>query len=492
MLPRKSLVLFFTALYIILYIIMMSVPAHADGAVYSWQDADGVTTFTDDPSLAPSDAKVKVFQSSMRSTASAETPAPSTPSQPSQIATEGEFAVQLVEELGLSEDPTAGEAADILTEIRIVPRLGQWELDQPMTEELTSRLRMLAVAAAESGRLLLSSEEVLLAFDTTAALLGLTIPVTPLEEASETVSEAPYPLAEAPPLVYVTTPPPAVYYPYYTWFPVTGGFWWNGVFCPGFFVLNTDFYFAKHHGRSFKGHRNWDSDHIGRRFQNRLAGRQSGRESGFLNNGRVPRSPTDARRSSVSNRFPARSRDGMGFSARSRTSPQSRHFSQRSSAGSMRGSITGQRSRSVSRPLAGSRPVYGTRSISRPMTGSMTGSVTGSMTRLGSGSTIRSGIRNIPVNGTVRRQPSSYRMSMGRGSRQSFSGGYFNRTAPSRSFSGPSRQTFSGGYRSAPSRSFSGRSGGFSAPSGQGFRMGNAGMNRGGSGFAARGSFRGR
>src|SRR5262249_40436300 len=137
MFTRASFVVFLSVLFLKM---ALSAAAYSETSVYSWQDEDGVTTFTDDLSRVPSGAKVKVLQTSERPrTGSTKTTPGELPRQPVRIATEGEFAVQLVEELGLSEDPTEEEAADILTDIRIVPRLGQWELNQPMTEELTSR-----------------------------------------------------------------------------------------------------------------------------------------------------------------------------------------------------------------------------------------------------------------------------------------------------------------------------------------------------------------
>jgi hypothetical protein len=112
---------------------------------------DGVITFTDDLSNAPSNARIKVISAETRpqpvSTGSTEPASAPVPKPPSRVATEGEFVVVLVEELGLSDNPTEEEAAGILTDILITPRLGQWKLDRPMTEDLTVRLRTLAVAA---------------------------------------------------------------------------------------------------------------------------------------------------------------------------------------------------------------------------------------------------------------------------------------------------------------------------------------------------------
>jgi len=104
------------------------------------------------------------------------------PEEPRGPVTQREFAIRLVQELGLEDDPDAGEAADLLNEARITPRLGQWELDEPMTAELALRLRQLTVAAAEQGRIDLSPEQSALAFDTAMALLGVPMPDTARSE----------------------------------------------------------------------------------------------------------------------------------------------------------------------------------------------------------------------------------------------------------------------------------------------------------------------
>jgi len=328
MFSRLSFVVFYVTLFI-----LISLPTRSTASVYSWQDVDGVITFTDDLSNAPSNIRIKVISEETRpqtvSTGSIEPASAPAPKQPSRVATEGEFVVELVEELGLSDNPSEEEAAGILTDILVAPRLGQWELDRPMSEDLTVRLRKLAVAAAESGRITLTPDEVLLAFDTTAALLGLTIPVaaTPDEAA-----ESPYPLAETPPLVYVTSPPIDIY-PYYTWVPVTGGFWWNGFLCSGFFVLDANRFHSGHRG--FQGHHGtWDSGHIGRQFRNHIADRHFVKNPAFSNTGRVLRSPAHSGRTPIFNRpstHSIRSNDGMRSSVpRFSGAPlDRRHFPQR-------------------------------------------------------------------------------------------------------------------------------------------------------------------
>jgi len=296
-----SRLLFIT--FLVLFSILRSAPAYSDTTVYTWKDVNGTVTYTDDPENAPNDVQVKilsqyttldtVFEPEPTSTA-----APPLPETSPQTVTQGEFAVQLVEELGLADEPTAEEAADLLNSVRISPRLGQWELNQPMSPELTSRLRMLAVAAAQRGSLTLSPEQALLAFDTASALLGLSVPVPTLPEEA---SESPYPIAETPPLVSVAPPPDL--YPYYLWTPVAGGFWWGGVLFPGFFVLDVN-HFHSHHHHHFNDHGSGlDSGHIGHHFKSRMNDHPFGRSSALSRPVRGGRSASGIRSGPASHRM---------------------------------------------------------------------------------------------------------------------------------------------------------------------------------------------
>ncbi len=242
--------------YLALCCILLSVPANAATQSYSWQDASGVITFSDIIANAPSEAQVKLFSTEysdpeavVAETGLTEIDAAEIPERPLMVVTQGEFAVQLVRELGLGKPSSGKEAADILTSVRIAPQLGLWELDQPMTPELTTRLRALTVAAAKRGWITTTPEQVLLAFDTAAALLDAPIPATPPPETSESPSSS----VEAPPLVYLYPPPPVIY-PYYLWVPVAGGFWFNGFVFSGFFTLNVDLFFVNHHRIFFRNH----------------------------------------------------------------------------------------------------------------------------------------------------------------------------------------------------------------------------------------------
>ncbi len=297
---RRSLITFS-----VLVFILISAPAHSASTLYMWQDASGAISISDNPANAPSDAHLKVMSvysnpQTVSETDSTETVTPQVPEPSPRIVTQGEFAIQLVEELGLGDEPTAEDAADILTNVLISPRLGQWELDQPMTPELAVRLRELTVAAAEMGRITLSPEQVLLAFDTTAAQLGLTIPET---IGSEETSESPYPIAETPALVSVESPPPDIY-PYYIWVPVAGGFWWNDFLFPGFFVLNVNQVFLNDHRFFFKDRLVvLDSHNIGRQFRRHIIDHHIERSFVVPNSERVHRHPSTVRSAHDHNRI---------------------------------------------------------------------------------------------------------------------------------------------------------------------------------------------
>lgn len=167
---------------IVLTVILTSTPAQSN-RLYSWKDIDGVLTFSDDPSYAPKGVRVEVvsdYPDSLPATESnlIETEEAERMEHSSVRVTQGEFALQLVKELGFSQRSTEKEAANLLTTLRIAPHLGQWELKQSMVPELTLRLRKLTSAASEAERINLTSEQSLLAFDTAAALLNLHIPIS--------------------------------------------------------------------------------------------------------------------------------------------------------------------------------------------------------------------------------------------------------------------------------------------------------------------------
>lgn len=263
---------FMKAGWVITLLAGLCAPAAAE--IYTWRDSAGVLNATNSRDNIPGNVKVEVLPevprtpappapkpapepSKTEATAPVETAAPA-PAEAAQ-ATEGAFAVQLIGELGLGRDVSPREAADLLSRIRVAPPLGRWELDAPITPALTARLRTLTVAAAERGAISVQPEEALLAFDTSAALLGVSIPVH--ADSTDRLAERAAPaLVDAPPLVLINAPPAQIISSYY-WVPVDRGFVWNGVPCTGFFVLN------QHRGGRFVF---LQRDAIARRFDDRL------------------------------------------------------------------------------------------------------------------------------------------------------------------------------------------------------------------------------
>ncbi|MFI5305261.1 MAG: DUF4124 domain-containing protein, partial [Nitrospiria bacterium] len=154
-------------LFVWALIFLNDVPAQST-TIYTWISEDGTVTYSDDPTPAPKGAQVRVWSnySDPEIFTDAEmSGAVETDSEEnfSYNSTLGEFAVQLVRELNLGNPKSEKEAASILTNVRISPILGRWELNQPMSPELASRLRTLAVAASETGRIALTPDQALLA-----------------------------------------------------------------------------------------------------------------------------------------------------------------------------------------------------------------------------------------------------------------------------------------------------------------------------------------
>ncbi|MBI3595100.1 MAG: hypothetical protein HY200_09090 [Nitrospirae bacterium] len=166
-------------LLILLSVILTSIPAHST-RLYSWKDDQGMLTLSDDPTFAPKGVHVEIASDypdlHVANEIDLTVTEAMTPDHTSQKVSQGEFALQLVKELGFGQISAEKKAGTLLNTFRISPPLGQWKLNQVMTLELTVRLRKLTEAAATAKRIPLTSEEVLIAFDTAAALLNLNVP----------------------------------------------------------------------------------------------------------------------------------------------------------------------------------------------------------------------------------------------------------------------------------------------------------------------------
>jgi hypothetical protein len=100
----------------------MSAPAFAT-TLYAWRNADGSFVFTDNPRGAPPDVQVRVWDEwnppesqptlEPKPAPNAIAAVPPVEEFP-DVVTQGEFAVRLVEELGLQDRPDRDRAADIL------------------------------------------------------------------------------------------------------------------------------------------------------------------------------------------------------------------------------------------------------------------------------------------------------------------------------------------------------------------------------------------
>ena len=235
----------------------MAVTDPALSEIYIWKDSDGVTTFSDNPKIVPDSAKVELWSERPSMEAISDTDLAEVGSEDSleelqRNVTQGEFAIQLARELGLGENLGPEEAAQILSDIHIAPILGNWELNESLTPDLTSRLRTLTVTAAQMQWITVKPEQALMAFDTASALLGVDIPLVTDKQAPESSQ----PLVDVPPLVYISSPPPLIF-SYYTWVPVSSGFLWHGTIIHGIFALqglHLNAHFFNGHHFVFKPH----------------------------------------------------------------------------------------------------------------------------------------------------------------------------------------------------------------------------------------------
>ncbi|MDH3669749.1 MAG: DUF4124 domain-containing protein [Gammaproteobacteria bacterium] len=167
------------ALFFALFAIAAS-PAYS--TIYVWKDANGVSNATDDPRRIPSGARVQTLSYDVVAPATKETLAsvnesetwiPTTDAKTSDHVAQGEFAVLLAAELGLGDGLRPQEAAEVLSDVLIAPRLGNWDLSAPMTQGLLDRLGNLTLAAARAGRIPIGLDEARFAFDSATALAGI-------------------------------------------------------------------------------------------------------------------------------------------------------------------------------------------------------------------------------------------------------------------------------------------------------------------------------
>ena len=174
------------------------------------------------------------------------------------LVREGSFAVNLAGALNLGNPANENEAESLLGSAGVAPRNG-WIADYPVTPDIIGELQTSVTEAAVAGRLSISRDAALTAFQNvlTGYNLPLQVNISGNRGYDENFSSNPEPEVinnyyseEGPPVVTYYAPP-ADYSYLYDWVPYP--FWWYDWWFPGFFVL-TDFAVFT----SFEGHHHHD------------------------------------------------------------------------------------------------------------------------------------------------------------------------------------------------------------------------------------------
>ncbi len=193
------------------------------------------------------------------------------------IAREGDFAVRLLETLGLGSAKDEVEAESLLASKGIAPGNG-WIADYPVTPTVLGELREAVLTASASGSLPMDGASASAAFDSLAMELGM----APDQTAGDTYASAGAEVVPPPPVtsvgeypayydtyytdgppIYTYYAPPYAYYSLYDWVPWP--FYFTGVHFSGYFVL-----------RDFHRHCRWNDRFLARgfvrgdRFKNRF------------------------------------------------------------------------------------------------------------------------------------------------------------------------------------------------------------------------------
>lgn len=228
-------------------------------------------------------------------------------SQP--LVTEGIFAVNLANALGVSSTSDPVEAENALAKVRVAPQNG-WIGDYPMTPDLVGEVRQALDDAVLNGDLALSRDDALQRFDTATGNVDLAVQAY---AGTVTETEAPTPQSctnypnpssissayssEGPPVVTYYCPPPDYYYQYdYVPYP----FYWESFWFPGYFILHDFHRHVRYHGHhvlisnhynDFRRHRMYRVDPVDRLHGRSFSGIGAWRHHrGFISTGR-PHSP---------------------------------------------------------------------------------------------------------------------------------------------------------------------------------------------------------
>ncbi|HVN72296.1 MAG TPA: hypothetical protein VMU10_09790 [Desulfomonilia bacterium] len=172
------------------------------------------------------------------------------------LVREGDLALKLASELGVTNTDDEVEAESSLGGLDILPSNG-WIADYPVTPDIIIELQNTVGAASSEGRLSMNKDGALKKFDDVVAGFGLSISpytagtsTTPAPANCQDYTDSEGIIssysAEGPPVVTYYCPPPDYYY-LYTWVPCP--FRWSDRLFPGFFILH-DFHRVIHrHGK---------------------------------------------------------------------------------------------------------------------------------------------------------------------------------------------------------------------------------------------------
>jgi hypothetical protein len=217
------------------------------------------------------------------------------------IVREGDFALKLVNALGLGTAGDEVEAETRLGDSGIVPRNG-WIADYPVTPDIIAELQKSVGDAADGRKIGMTKDEALNRLNNVSTDLSMAITTNPGSNTSEPLPEEAqnypdptvinnYYTTEGPPVVSYYAPPPDYYY-LYSWLP--SPFWWNSFWFPGFFILNDfhrPFFFGHHwgfvsnHFNDVRNHRVYRVDPAGRFRGRTFAGIGVTNRRGFISTG---------------------------------------------------------------------------------------------------------------------------------------------------------------------------------------------------------------
>jgi len=161
------------------------------------------------------------------------------------LVRQGDFAILLVEALGLGEVESEQEAEDRLNAAGIAPDDG-WIIDYPITPDILAELALAIGEAADTGRIGISRDEAIETLQDLAAELGLSIPgelgpryteryvYDSVGDCSGTTIRQYYNNYGPPVMTYCR--PPYDFDYLYGWRPY--GSWWQGHYYPGYYLLH--------------------------------------------------------------------------------------------------------------------------------------------------------------------------------------------------------------------------------------------------------------